>query len=668
MKNKFALMMGIVATLALSSVAARADVRLPGLFTDGMVLQRDKPVRMWGWANEGERVVVSVAGKTAVAVARNGRFDVTLPPLVAGGPFVLTVTGHNALELHDVLVGEVWLASGQSNMGFQLATAQNGAQTIAAANDPQLRMFTVAIKTASAPQNDVAGGKWESATPQTAGQFSAVAYFFARALRQHLGVPVGIIHASSGGTYAEPWTSRPALEKWGLAPSEFDILTQSADELARQKAVYASQLAAWKAAGSPVTAFADPGIADFAQSWAAPSTSTADWKTLQMPALWETQNPALMIDGAVWLRREVEIPADWANRPLTLSLGVVDDYDTTYFNGVEIGATGAETSRAWLVKRRYTVPANLVKAGRATIAVRVWDGSGGGGILGPANAMRLAPGSGSSPKDARDLSGAWSFKVETSRPQNPGKEPTGLDRNSPSALYNGMIAPLIPYTMRGVIWYQGESNTWRAPAYRTLLPTLIADWRQRWAEGDFPFLLVQLAPYGAVTATPQPSNWAVVREAQALAAQTLPNVGMAVITDVGDEKNIHPTRKEPVGERLALQARRIAYGESIIADGPTLKALEVRGKQAIISFEHLGGGLEMRGDKLTGFSIQGENGAWLWADAKIEGDKVVVSSPQVAHPVAVRFGWADTPVVNLWNKAGLPAVPFRTDVPGETEN
>jgi sialate O-acetylesterase len=639
-----------------------ADVKLPGLITEGMVLEQQVPLRIWGWADEGETVTVSFRGQTVETVAHDGKWSVMLRPVEAGGPFSMSVAGRNKIDLKNVLVGDVWICSGQSNMEFHLADAFDAKPDINAAADPELRMFTVDRQVAYTPQTDVAGGKWESADSSTRGGFSAVGFYFGRALRQARKVPIGLIHTSWGGTPAEAWTSRHALEESSIVASA-DFKRGGADPKAQ--AEYEQLMAAWRAAGSPQGRFADPGVSETAKSWALPQTDTRDWRSMTLPRKWETLGADMQIDGGVWFRKEVDIPASWAGKDLDLHLGAIDDFDTTYFNGVKVGATGVETPDFWQAPRRYIVPGAAVQAGRVVIAVRAWDHGGDGGLTGPADDMWLRPhtalaAAASAPTIA--LSGDWRFRVEVKRIGHPGQAP-GSDPNAPSVLYNGMIAPLLPYAIKGAIWYQGESNTGRAAQYRPLLATMIRNWRDEWRVGYFPFLIVQLAPYMSINPEPEESAWAALREAQWQVTQVVPNVGLAVITDVGEEKDIHPKKKKPVGERLAMTALAIAYGEKVAGSGPTLKSVKLGDGKAIVSFDNVGKGLEVKGDKLTGFALAGADKKFVFADAVVAGSTVVVSSPRVASPAFVRFGWANFPVVNLFNRDGLPAVPFRTDTP-----
>lgn len=641
--------------LLLQSRVAAADVTLPKLVSDGMVLQARAPLHVWGNAADGENVTVTLRGKQAKARAEGGRWSATLPPLEPGGPFEMTIAGKNTIVIHDVLVGEVWLCSGQSNMEFPLSSAADAKADIDAPADPLLRMFSVGRQLAAAPAADVAAGRWEQATPEARGHFSAVGYYFGRALRAARKVPVGLIHSSWGGTPAEAWTRREALTRWGLPDEAFAVLAPPNADVQRS---YERRLEAWKAAGSPRGELDDPGVAAAAKGWAAPDLDTSDWRTMTLPVAWEKRGADLEVDGGIWFRKEVNVPAAWAGHDLELQLGAIDDTDTTYFDGVQVGATPRDVPTHWQVRRRYRIAASAVHAGRSVIAVRVWDHGGEGGFMGPMAEMSLAL----ADADGKiSLAGDWRFNPEYTRPTMP--QPPGLNQNQPSVLYNGMIAPLLPYAIAGATWYQGESNTGRANQYRALLGAMIENYRSDWHEPAFPFLIVQLAPYQAIDAEPRESDWAALREAQDRVAREVPRTATVVITDVGDEKDIHPTRKKPVGERLALAARKVAYGEKIVASGPTFRAAAVEGGTIVVSFDNVGKGLEARGGALTGFAIAGHDEKFVNADAVIRNASVVVSSPRVPSPAYVRFGWANYPVVNLWNKDGLPASPFRTDPP-----
>ena len=646
--------------LALSAGrAARADVRVPSLIGDNMVLQAGRKARVWGWAEPGERVTVAFRGRRARAVAdARGRWEAWVGPSKAGGPFELTIEGRNTLTFKNVLVGEVWVCSGQSNMEWALVNSENGQSEAAAADYPQIRLFTVKKATSPRPLEDVEG-RWVVTRPETAAQFSAVGYFFGRELHRRLKVPVGLIHTSWGGTPAEAWTSREAL---AAAPSLKPLLDRydaELQDLPRLRQEYQRKQAEW--ARQYVTE--DPGNKGEALGYADPSRDASGWKSMTLPQLWESAG--LKADGVVWFRRGVEVPAEWAGRDLTLSLGAVDDFDTTYFNGTRVGSTGEETPNAWTAPRRYTVPGSLVRAGRNVIAVRVFDRMGGGGFAGGGEPMSLAP-AGSQAGVLLPLGGAWDYKEEwvvpareidySKQPQPPGP----ANQNNPTVLYNAMLAPLAPYAIRGAIWYQGESNAGRAYQYRTLFPAMIRDWRRAWGGGDFPFYFVQLANWKARKEDSIDSEWAELREAQTMTLRE-PNTGMAVAVDIGNPDDIHPRNKLDVGLRLARWALADTYGLKVEQSGPLYDSFSVEGGRVRLRFKHAAGLKTRDGSAPRGFYVAGPDRKFRPAEARIEGEEVVVWSPEVPRPAAVRYAWADNPAATLYNRENLPASPFRTD-------
>jgi sialate O-acetylesterase len=470
-------------------------------------------------------------------------------------------------------------------------------------------------------------------------------------------VKVGLIHSSWGGTPAEAWTSREALQaEPSLRPmvADFDAALRDPDA---QKA-FAAKLQAWENSNY----HQDAGNEGFAKGWAKPDLDTRDWGSLALPQPWE--KAGLAIDGAVWFRRMVEVPAAWAGRDLRLSLGALDDFDTTYFNGEEVGRTGQETPGYWSVPRRYTVPGRIVTGGPAVVTVRVFDHYGNGGFAGVAPEMTLAPADGSGPTIA--LAGAWSYRVERAlEPAHPDfatqpRYPSPDNPNSPTVLYGAMITPLTPYAIRGVIWYQGESNAGSAFQYRTLFPTMIRDWRRAWGRGAFPFYFVQLANYMQRKAEPGESEWAELREAQAMAL-ALPRTGMAVAIDIGEADDIHPRNKTDVGLRLARWALADTHGQPVVKSGPLYDSFAVERSAIRVLFRHAGGLATSDGAAPKGFAIAGADRKWRWAETRIDGQTVVASSPEVKEPVAVRYAWADNPEATLRNRQGLPASPFRTD-------
>ena len=647
--------------LACVGPVARANVKLPAIFGDHMVLQRGQKIPVWGWADAGEKVTVSIAGQEQSATAdKQGHWRVELAPIDAVGAIEMTVTGANTIKLSDVLVGEVWVCSGQSNMEMQTQQAMNAEKELAGANDPEMRLFHVQNAAFELPQKDVKG-QWEICTPQSAAPFSAVGYFFGRQLRQNLKVPVGLIESNWGGTPAESWTDRPTLQG---DPAFAKIMKDHEAALAaypEAKKHYDQAMHDWK----DKVEVKDPGNSKFSEGWAKIGFNDSDWKTMPVPSRWE-ESAKLNIDGAVWLRREVELPVDWEGKDLELSLGQIDDADATYFNGEQVGDTGGDL--AILVHRKYRIPARLVKAMKNVIAVRVFDRRGDGGLVGAPGELMLRPAAEEESLKPIPLSGDWRYAVEYQAEPKPAlpAPPEPQHPNwawAPSNLFNGMIHPIVPFAIKGVIWYQGESNAARAGEYEHLLSSMIAGWRKAWGQGDFPFLIVQIANFMAPSTQPvqEKSNWAPLREAQAKVASKVPNTALAVTIDIGDAVNIHPVNKQEVGRRLSLAAMKVAYGEQIVFSGPTYKSMSVEGNKIVLSFDHVGEGLKASGDALKGFAIAGKDGTWHYADATIDGGTVTVSSKEVAEPTAVRYNWADNPDGNLYNKDGLPAVPFRTD-------
>jgi len=651
----------MIATLSLSlALIAGAEAKddqarpprpfLHPLFTDHVVLQRDLPTPIWGWAEPGQRVSVSLAGQSVATTANDqGKWMARLGPFPAGGPHRLTVSGPVVIAIEDVLIGDVWLCSGQSNMEWPLKQARDGDAEVAAADHPRIRLFQVGKKTALEPERTVEAA-WAVCRPDTAPGFSAVGYFFGREIQRDQKIPIGLINASWGGTVAEAWTGAEALGPMGDFAKALGQVRDQKAEAARPPVKFEQAMAEWWKKN-------DPGSAD-APGWADPKLDLAGWKSMDLPGNWEDKGLA-DFDGIAWFRKEFDLPEAWDGKELALALGAIDDRDTTFVNGVEVGHM-----ERWDARRNYKVPAGVARVGRNVIAVRVLDTAGQGGFAGPADAMKLRL-VGDDQAGPIALKGAWSYKAATPLSELPSApESQGENPNRVSVLFNGMIAPLAPFPIKGVIWYQGESNASRAEQYRRLLPTLIRDWRARFESGDFPFLIVQLANFQARRDQPGESGWAELRESQYLTTKTVPNAAVALAVDIGDIKEIHPTNKQDVGRRLALAALAMAYGRDVEPSGPVFQAAEVRGKSIRITFDHLGGGLVAKGGgKLEGFALAGPDGKFAWADATIEGDAVVLSSPKVDAPVKARYAWADNPACNLYNQAGLPAVPFRTDPP-----
>ncbi|MDQ7013599.1 MAG: sialate O-acetylesterase [Planctomycetota bacterium] len=639
---------GCAAALAYAAFAgvAFADVRLPAILGSNMVVQAETDAPFWGWADPGEVVTVEPgwSGAEVVQVTANdsGAWSCTIATPEAGGPYTIGVRGDNTIELTNVLVGEVWLASGQSNMEWPMRSTKNAKAEIAGATDSKIRLFLVQNAIAPSPQDDCKG-RWVVCSPETVPAFSAVAYFFGRDLRAALDVPVGLIGAEWGGTPAESWTSAEGLARFPQFAAGLELMRTLRENPDALEAQYQQELAAWKAKYAKAEQM----------HWTKAGFDDSGWGTLEQPGNWSS--PDLKgFDGTVWCRKTIEIPQAWVGRELALELGPIDDQDETFFNGVSVGEMRGVNQ--WNVARRYTIPAKLVKAGPAVVAVSVIDTGGLGGMHGEAAQMFIAP-RGHSESDKVSLAGAWSYRKGASAKDIPAQpQRRAMNAHTPSALFNGMIAPVHPFAIRGAIWYQGESNRSRAYEYRSLFASMIEDWRRTW-EYDFPFYYVQIAPY---TYNGDSGQAAELREAQ-LMALSLPNTGMAVTMDIGNPRDIHPRNKQDVGNRLARWALAKTYHQpDIVYSGPLYRDVTVSGSQAIVRFDHAEG-LSARGGLLKGFEIAGEDKVWRAAGALIDGETVVLSAYGITKPVAVRYGWDDDDEPNLFNGEGLPASPFRTD-------
>ncbi len=629
---------------------ARADegALLHSLFTDHMVLQRQVEVPVWGSAQPGQRVLVQFAHQMAVARAdADGQWRVALGPFNAGGPYELKVEAETTQVVRDVLVGDVWLCSGQSNMEWPVSLSNDPDAEIAAANHPQIRLFTVPKRISPQPVTEI-DAAWQVCAPGTVADFSAVGYFFGRQLQQDLDVPIGLIDSSWGGTIAEAWTSAGALKDLASFRAPVAEVTSWGAEAEDREAQFQRRLLEWWAENDDGS---QPGAA-----WSDAEEDDSRWARVALPGLIDDQELP-DFDGIVWFRKEFSVPKAWQGEDLEFHLAKIDDIDTSYVNGQEIGSMSN-----WNAERVYRVPAAQLRPEGNLLAIRVLDTGGGGGVHGAPNDLYFRPVR-KSLVGSQPLSGWWRYRVggdlkESGRPpQKPGASP-----NVSTVLFNGMIAPLVTYGIKGAIWYQGESNANRPTEYRTLLPTMIRDWRQQFGLGDFPFLIVQLANFMQRESEPTNPTWAALREAQSLAAAQDPNTGLATIIDIGEADDIHPRNKQDVGKRLAMAAKKIAYGQSVVPTGPVFRSMTVSGRTVLIDFDHVGAGLVAKGGQgLTGFAIAGADGKYVWADARIRGRQVLVSSPEVNEPKSVRYAWANNPACNLYNQEGLPAEPFRTD-------
>ncbi len=646
---------------------------LAGIFTDHMVLQRDSVIPVWGSAPARAAITVEFRGARATAQAdANGCWRVELPAMAASteaADLAVSVhpdpTGHTRLVCRDVLVGDVWLCSGQSNMEWPVAQSKDAQQELAAADFPLIRLLSVPHRIVEKPAADISDTCWQVCSGATLEKsppgdqsvgFSAVGYFFGRELHRQLGVPIGLINASWGGTVAETWMSPQGLQADPQIRCVWEDYTRDLPQLKERTAQWQQEMDAIAARTS------DTQNLGVARGWAAMDEPSPHWPKMKLPANWRTEG--LDFNGIVWFRKTVDVPAGWAGRDLQLGIGSADKSDITYFNGAKVGSvTMRDRPDAWSFSRVYRVPGALVKAGRNVIAVRVHCDRFDAGLRGPAKAMAL-----SCPEDSGTapirLDGSWGYAVETNYGIVTGPpQPLGPDNpNSPTTLFNSLLAPLTNFPIRGAIWYQGESNVERAAQYQHLFPALIRDWRRLWHNDHLAFYFVQLANYMATRDQPGPSPWAELREAQTMAL-ALPHTGMAVAIDIGEAGDIHPRNKQDVGLRLALSALHHTYGKkNVVPSGPQFRSARRQGRNVRIAWDYVGGGLVCRGDKLEGFAVAGADGNYVWAEARIEGDEVVVHSDSVPEPRTVTYAWADNPRCNLYNAAGLPAVPFRAGV------
>jgi len=624
---------------------AFSQIRLPRLISDGIVLQRDAKVNIWGWASAGEKISLTFKDKSYAAQAdTNGKWMITLPAQPAGGPFEMTLKGQNEITLHNILIGDVWICSGQSNMEQVFSRLKDKyPQVIANSTNTNIRQFIVPNRYAfDGPQSDISSGTWESASPETMVRFTAVGYFFAKDLFDKYNVPIGLIRSAAGGTPAEAWISEEAVKEF---PQHYAVAKKF------QNKNYPDSIQKAEAAMSKewfTNIRKNDKGSNETTKWYDPQYDASAWPVMKVPGYWADQGlPG--VNGVMWFRKEVNLSASFAEKPIRLQLGNVVDSDSVYVNGVFSGTTGYQYP-----PRKYDLPAGVFKEGKNVIVVRVINSIGKGGFyVGKPYLLK-------SGNDTINLAGEWQYQLGV---KSEPLQPATFFNYKPTGLYNAMIAPLLNVNMKGVLWYQGESNTARAAEYKKLLPALIADWRKNWRIGDFPFLIVQLANYLPTQEQPGESDWAELREAQ-LQTLKVPNTALTVAIDIGEWNDIHPLNKEDVGKRLALAAQKIAYHDKQVVDsGPLYKSMKIKGNKIILTFEGKGSGLIAKGGgDLRYFSIAGSNKKFQWAKAKIEGNKVIVWSEAITAPVAVRYAWADNPEgANLYNKEGLPASPFRTD-------
>lgn len=619
-----------------------AQVTLPKVFGSNMVLQRDMAIPIWGNSKPDALIIAELGDeKVETKADQEGKWRLNFPKFKAGGPYTLKFyekgKADEAVELNSVLIGDVWLASGQSNMEWQVQQAQDAENEIAKANYPNIRFLFVEHDKKITPQTDISSGQWKICDTTNVRQLSAVAYYFSRTIHHDQNVPIGIIQSTWGGTPVESWTSRERLLTSPITKS----VTLSNDTLTYDHFITDSlnSVRYWEIVYQPQN--------NTDQEVPLLEYDDSDWNEIKMPGMFRDIGMS-EYNGMVWLRKEITLPESFTQKDLTINLGHPEMNYSLYFNGTQI------CKNVWNANptHHYTIPAKLVRNGENTISVRMAVLWGGGGMNPPADELYITDSA-----SRVSLAGTWLFKK--------GLEPAVPEIHNyhyyPAVLFNAMINPLIPYGIKGFIWYQGEANAEAAYDYRTLFPMMIQDWRARWGQGDLPFLFVQLANFKAVKPQPSESDWAELREAQAMAL-SLPNTGMACIIDIGEADDIHPLNKQEVGRRLALIANKLVYKQNVIASGPQYKSFKTEGSKVHIRFDHTGSGLATKdGEEVTGFAIAGEDRQFYWAKAEIDGDEVVVYSDKVKSPKSVRYAWADNPVCNLVNSEGLSAIPFRTD-------
>ncbi len=654
-KNKiqaFSLILLLVSAI-ISCKTEQKPLKLAPVFTDNMVLQANKPVNIWGTATPGSKIIVTVRNQAKSIVAdKSGKWLLTLNPETygdAGG--IIIKSSKEQVELNNVLFGEVWICSGQSNMEMPLVSnwsfVNNRSQEVAdAAKYSEIRLFTVSKNIAFQPIDTISTQGWQICDTNSVKDFSASAYFFGRELYRELKVPIGLIHTSWGGTVAEAWTSKNSLLK----------TTDFAEEAAYISGLAGSRDSLQKKYEADMKILdveimeADPGFESEEAIFADIDLDDSDWMRIDLPKMWE-ETELGNYDGSTWFRKAINLSADEAKSEFTLCYGAPDDYDEAWVNGVKVGE-----NKVWNELRKYKIPEGVIKEGKNIITLRVYDYTGGGGFMGVADDFKLILGTGKSIPIAQGwvAKKGFDFKDIKTRPVSLN------DPNQPTVLFNAMINPLLSLTFQGAIWYQGESNAGRAFQYRELFKTMITDWRENFNNGDFPFYFVQLANYLPGNSQPVEDTWAELREAQTMALE-LPNTGMAVTIDIGDALDIHPGNKQDVGKRLALNALAKTYQKSVKYMGPLYQNHKIAGKKIELEFNFSEGLKTSDNKKLKGFSIAGNDSVFVWADAEIVGDKVIVSSIKVEKPIAVRYAWSANPECNLTNISGLPASPFRTD-------
>jgi len=644
------LITGLLSAALFAPHVTKAQVRLPQLISDGMVLQRETQTHAWGWAQPGEKVAVKFDRHTYKAVtAADGRWLVTLPALKAGGPYSMDISAGNHIVIHDILIGDVWFCSGQSNMVLPMERVKERyPEEIAKADHPQIRNFFIStVSDISKVHDDLPTGKWEAANPKSVLGFGAATFFFAKQLYNKYHVPIGIINSSVGGTPIQAWISEEGIKNISQYADRLTVLKDTAflNDILRKDAER-------KKLESKSYKLTDKGLTG-PQKWYDTAYIAEGWHNFWLPGYWADQG-IRGLNGVVWFRKEIDLPPSMTAKPAKLFMGRIVDADETYVNGKLVGNITYQYP-----PRRYEVPAGLLKPGKNIIVVRITNTAGKGGFV-PDKHYFLTTGD----KNI-ELRGDWQYKVGEVFPAK-----TAVDnyawfsaQNEPTGLYNTMVAPALNYAIKGILWYQGEANTAKPDEYQQLLPALITDWRNKWHGSNIPFIYAQLPGFMEVDYSPEESKWAQLREAQ-LKTLSVTNTAMAVTIDAGEWNDIHPLDKKDVGDRMALAAEKVAYGDTaLVSSGPIYHSAKIEGNKIMLTFTDIGSGLVARGGgELSQFAIADETGKYVWANATIKDNKVIVWSDEIERPMYVRYAWADNPEgANLYNKEGLPASPFTTD-------
>jgi sialate O-acetylesterase len=622
-----------------SAIHSNAQIHLPKLISDNMVLQRDKAIKVWGWASPNEKITLTLTKKTfKTSASPDGKWEIILPAQAAASGLEMILKGKNEIRIKNIAFGDVYFCSGQSNMVHQMELHHVlYAKDIAEANNENIRQFWIPTATSlNDKKDDFTNASWKVCTPENVRQFSAVAYFFAKKIYEKYQVPIGIINASVGGTPIEAWTSEEGLKDFTKI---YETIQKNKDT---------SYVNAFSRVKRPAIIAKDQGELE-SPKWYETKYQPVGWLPITVPGYWEDQG-LNDLNGVIWYRKEIHIPASMVNKPSKVFLGRIVDADVLYINGVKVGQTGY-----MYPQRRYPVPNGVLKEGKNILVVKVTNNGGKGGFV-PDKPYSLIAGN-----DTMALNGTWHYKVGEAFSPSTVVYPSFSAQNQPSSLFNAMAAPATKYTIKGFLWYQGESNAGRPNEYEALQKAQISDWRKQWNQGELPFLFVQLPNFMDANYLPSESQWAELREAQLKAAKS-PNSAMVVGIDLGDWNDIHPDNKKDVGERLAQAALTLIYKENVISSGPIFKNADIENNKILLSFDHVGDGLISKdGEELREFAIAGADKKFKWATAKIVGDKIELSNPEILKPYYARYAWADNPRVNFYNAEGLPASPFRTD-------